>query len=223
MKRLREEDRVKYEIEREEQKRKEKAERERVLREAKAEEERKKEEEKEFRKRVLREEEERLAKEKEKKKKEEEEFEDKVRKKFRAAGYSEEHIDSILHEKKEHRHSHDQSLAIDLQRPTFIKVHRQYLHPDTLDSYHLPWEWDSRDDNYIIIKKYISHDLQEELFEHTKMLHHRKLITGPYTKETTTTVKLKPANVVKDKDRMYIVREKSRSPSRGRRSSWMFT
>ena len=32
--------------------------------------------------------------------------------------------------------------AIDLSRPTFIKVHRKYLSPDTLDKYYLPWEWD---------------------------------------------------------------------------------
>lgn len=30
----------------------------------------------------------------------------------------------------------------DLQMPTFIKVHRKYLNPDTLDAYDLPWEWD---------------------------------------------------------------------------------
>jgi len=52
------------------------------------------------------------------------------------------------------------------------------------------------------------------------MLQQRKLITGPYTKETT--VKLTP-NVYKDKDKMYLVREKSKSPSRSRRGSWMFT
>ena len=31
---------------------------------------------------------------------------------------------------------------IDLNRPTWIKVHRNHLSPDTLDLYELPWEWD---------------------------------------------------------------------------------
>ncbi len=30
----------------------------------------------------------------------------------------------------------------DLSRPTYIKVHRKHLSPDTLDEYDLPWEWD---------------------------------------------------------------------------------
>ena len=56
-------------------------------------------------------------------------------------GYSPEYIDEVLHKKKAERQS--QVLAIDLQRPTFIKVNRKYLHPDTLDHYGLPWEWDA--------------------------------------------------------------------------------
>ena len=31
---------------------------------------------------------------------------------------------------------------IDLARPTYFKVHREYLSPDTLDAYGLPWTWD---------------------------------------------------------------------------------
>jgi hypothetical protein len=31
---------------------------------------------------------------------------------------------------------------MDLSRPTYIKVRRRYLHPDTLDCYQLPWEYD---------------------------------------------------------------------------------
>jgi len=29
-----------------------------------------------------------------------------------------------------------------LTQPTYIKVHRKHLSPDTLDAYNLPWEWD---------------------------------------------------------------------------------
>jgi hypothetical protein len=32
---------------------------------------------------------------------------------------------------------------LDANRPTYIKVHRKYLSPDTLDAYNLPWKWDS--------------------------------------------------------------------------------
>jgi hypothetical protein len=74
---------------------------------------------------------------------------------------------------------------------------------------------------YIIIKKYIDHDFQDELFEHTKMIKEKKLITTGYEKDVKVT--LKPADMVmKDKDQMYLVRSKSRSPA-GRRRSWMFT
>ena len=34
------------------------------------------------------------------------------------------------------------SKVVNLSRPTYIKVHRKYLSPDTLDAYQLPWEWD---------------------------------------------------------------------------------
>lgn len=76
-----------------------------------------------------------------KKQKEEEEFnrqfEERVKREFTAAGYSEEHIESVLKRKKE-----KQTKVMDLTRPTYIKVNRKYLSPDTLEIYELPWEWD---------------------------------------------------------------------------------
>ena len=62
---------------------------------------------------------------------------------FGKTGYSPEYIDEVLHKKRAERHAQSQTLAIDLHRPTFIKVNRKYLHPDTLDHYGLPWEWDA--------------------------------------------------------------------------------
>ena len=35
-------------------------------------------------------------------------------------------------------------MAINLSRPTWIKVKRKWLLPETLDHYYLPWEWDVR-------------------------------------------------------------------------------
>lgn len=226
-KREREDERRRWRIEEEEKKLKRQKERETILLEAKLEEEKKKKAEKELRERILKDEEDRQKKEKEKKKAEEEEFERKVKEKFMNAGYSPEYVEEILHKKKQERAS--SALAIDLHRPTFIKVNRKYLHPDTLDYYGLPWEWDSRDTEYIIIKKYIDNTFQDELFEHTRRLKERKLITGPYVKETKTITTLTPNDhsYVKKGDKMYIVREKSKSPGRSashsRRSSWMFS
>ncbi|RVX67647.1 hypothetical protein B0A52_08176 [Exophiala mesophila] len=198
-----------------------KKEREAILLDAKLEEERKKKEAEELRERVLREEAERKKKEEEKKKAEDAEFERKVKEKFMSAGYSAEYVDEVLHKKKKEK----PTLAIDLHRPTYIKVNRKYLHPDTLDAYGLPWQWDGADSEFIIIKKYIDDSLQDELFEHTRRLKERKLITGPYVKETKTITTLTPNDrYVKKGDKMYVVREKSQTRSKSpSRRSWMFT
>lgn len=55
-------------------------------------------------------------------------------------------------------------------RPTYIRVHRKHLLPETLNTHNLPWEIDRNDNEYIIIKQYISADLQEELFTHTRKI-----------------------------------------------------
>jgi hypothetical protein len=80
-----------------------------------------------------------------------------------------------------------------------------------------------RDEEFIIIKKYIDHSLQDELFEHTRRLKERKLITGPYVKETKTITTLTPNDrkYVKKGDKMYVVREKSRSRSKS--PGWLLT
>ncbi|ETI20887.1 hypothetical protein G647_07230 [Cladophialophora carrionii CBS 160.54] len=220
IKRDREEERKRWKQEEEEEERRKRKEREAILLEAKLEKERKEKEQDELRKKILKDEEERREKEKQKKKAEEEEFERKVKEKFMNAGYTPEEIEEVLHKKKAQR----ATLAIDLHRPTFIKVNRKYLHPDTLDHYGLPWEWDARDDEFIIIKRYIDHSLQDELFEHTRRLKERKLITGPYVKETKTITTLTPntKGFVKKGDKMYVVREKSRTRSKSP-GGWLLT
>ncbi|KIX96007.1 uncharacterized protein Z520_08262 [Fonsecaea multimorphosa CBS 102226] len=98
-------------------------------------------------------------------------------------GYSPEYVDEVLKKKREER----TALNINLQRPTYLKVNRKYLHPDTLDRYGLPWEWDSHqwtnafanlptqtNDEFIIIKQYIDHEQQDVLFEHTRRLKEAK-------------------------------------------------
>lgn len=77
--------------------------------------------------------------EKEKKEKEEADrlFKERVKKEFTAAGYSEEHIEAILN-----KGAGKKPKGKEVKRPTYIKVHRKHLSPETLDVYSLPWEWD---------------------------------------------------------------------------------
>ncbi|KAK5074582.1 hypothetical protein LTR70_010271 [Exophiala xenobiotica] len=211
-----------------------KEERRRILLEEEERRKKEKDKQEELRKRILAEEEERVAKEKAKKKKEEEEFQQKVKERFMKAGYSPDYIEDILEEKKrttdlvKRKHStrtNERQLAIDMSRPTYIRVKIEHLLPETLDTYNLPWDYDATDERYILIKEYISHELQQELFEHTRKLkvrQQRLLITDGYVKDTVTT--LKPKDVFKNKgsDEMFVVRRKSVSKSPVRRS-WMFT
>jgi hypothetical protein len=93
----------------------------------------------------------------------------------------------------------------------------KYLLPDTLNAYNLPWDWDELDGNYIIIKTYISKELQEELFAHTRRLREPrepKLLTE--TSSTHTELRVNDRN----RDKMYLVRKKSPAPNR---RSWILT
>ena len=57
------------------------------------------------------------------------------------AGISETSIQKFM--EKGHRSKDDTGpVGIDTNKPTYIKVHRKHMSPDTLDSYDLPWEWD---------------------------------------------------------------------------------
>jgi hypothetical protein len=67
-----------------------------------------------------------------------------------------------------------------------------------------------KDSEYIVIKQYVDQEMQDRLFEHTRMLKERKMITGPIEKDVLTTLKVRD----KRKDKMYLVRTKSKSPGR---------
>ena len=137
-------------------------------------------------------------------------------------GYSPDYVEDILREKQMTRHSStsrrvQNQLAIEAGRPTYIRVQVRHLFPQTLEAYQLPWEYDPSDDRYILIKDYISHEFQQELFEHTRRLKIRqeKLLGA----EGLTT--LKPE--VKTDD-MLLVRRKSDSKNKSPvRRSWMFS
>ena len=66
------------------------------------------------------------------------------------------------------------------------------------------------DSEYIVIKQYVDQDLQDKLFEHTRMLKERRMITGPVEKDVVTTLKVRD----RSKDQMFLVRRKSKSPGR---------
>ncbi|KAL8672900.1 MAG: hypothetical protein Q9168_002654 [Polycauliona sp. 1 TL-2023] len=206
----------------------------------------KKKEEEEFKKRVIAEAEfEKREKEmKEKKKKEDEDkmFKARLKDMYLAQGYSEESIEIMIKDAENKRrgshgghsphspHSphalggHDGAMVhiqetmnvVNLSKPTYLKVHRKHLSPDTLDAYGLPWEWDDRDANYIVIKRWISENDQDKLFEHTRKLREQreqKMLTSA------------PVELKKDPNgKLKLVREKSPAGrSRSRSRSWMFT
>ena len=69
-------------------------------------------------------------------------FKERVWTTFAAAGYDESSIEKILEkEGKGQGQGQGQKKITDLTRPTYIKVHRKHLSPETLDTYDLPWEW----------------------------------------------------------------------------------
>lgn len=97
---------------------------------------------------------------KERRQKEEAEkaFRERVKTVFGKAGYSDESIERILENKgKADRGGHEgQKKIMDLARPTYIKVHRKHLSPDTLDAYDLPWELDDvRPCLFLFVHRYV--------------------------------------------------------------------
>jgi hypothetical protein len=98
---------------------------------------------KELYEREHKEKQEKKKKEKEKEKREKAEEDNKFEQRFKIqlmqAGYTEAQAEAVLQKKEENEKKHKNS---NLSRPTWIKVKRKWLLPETLDHYHLPWEWD---------------------------------------------------------------------------------
>ncbi|GAB1216869.1 hypothetical protein ATERTT37_006088 [Aspergillus terreus] len=162
-------------------------------------------------------EEKRKIAEREAKEKADEEFRNRLRAEF---GYTEEEIEKLLKKKedkekdkgKEKKDDKDDEKEEEDHRRTWIKVHRKYLLPDTLIAYRLPWDWDEHDRNYIIIKQWITEDMQEELFSHTRRIREGKLVTQ--TSSSQTELRVRDGK----KDKLYLVRKKSPS-----RRAFLFT
>lgn len=80
-------------------------------------------------------------------------FRERVKETFGAAGYSDDSIEKILEGKKAKKGDKHEKKIMDLTRPTYIKVHRKYLSPETLDVYHLPWEWDDVGPHLVLLHR----------------------------------------------------------------------
>ena len=109
--------------------------------------EKKKKEEEEMKKRAVKEYElkklEDEAKAKKKKEEEDEAFRKKAIETFAAAGYSKKSVVGILEAAEKGKKAKGSGKEImDLTRPTYIKVNKKHLSPETLNEYNLPWEWD---------------------------------------------------------------------------------
>ena len=115
-------------------------------------------EEKDLKKRAIEEDRikqrEKEEKEKRDKKAAEEEFREQVKKKFGAAGWSDESIEDILDNGK---HGDKMKvMAISTHRQTLCKVHRNHMLPEVLDMYHLPWEWHDVSGCIVFAKKTVN-------------------------------------------------------------------
>ncbi|KAI4238693.1 MAG: hypothetical protein LQ349_000910 [Xanthoria aureola] len=226
----------------EEEAARERAKQEMLLAEAKKAAEKKEEEE--YKKRVLaeaeREKYENELKEKNKKEEEDRIFKARLKEMYLAQGYSEESIERMIQEAENKRrgshgghsphsppaltghegamtHLNQQMNVSNSSKTTYLKVQRKHLSPDTLDLYGVPWEWDERDSNYIIIKTYIDQNVQDKLFEHTRRWREQR---------QQRLLPSAPVELQKDAHgKMKLVRDKSPAGgrSRSRPRSWMFT
>ncbi|EEH41537.2 hypothetical protein PAAG_03100 [Paracoccidioides lutzii Pb01] len=154
----------------------------------------------------------RKKREEKEKEKADKEFETRARATLAKAGYTNDQITAIL---KGEGKSIATPIARPTQKPTYIKVSHHHISPETLDAFQIPWEWDDRDGGFILIKRMISDDVQEDLFEHTRTLRDRqKLLIAPPSPQPHVGVR------VRDRDEMFLVRpSRKKSPRCG---AWLW-
>jgi hypothetical protein len=54
--------------------------------------------------------------------------------------------------------------------PTYMRINRAHILPESIAHYGLPWEFDPKDTDFILIKKELSQAETDTLFEHTRLL-----------------------------------------------------
>ncbi|KAK5168080.1 uncharacterized protein LTR77_006648 [Saxophila tyrrhenica] len=129
------------------------------------------------------------AKEKAEKKAEEERVEDEMRKRLSKHGYTYDQIERMIKDKKDEPTTSNMTTTTTMtrtygsHRPTYAKIHRDFISIDTLTYYDIPYEYDSADRNYIIILREMDKYETEVLFEHTRRLRAGKLLLEPPKKE----------------------------------------
>ncbi|SMY24007.1 unnamed protein product [Zymoseptoria tritici ST99CH_1A5] len=118
---------------------------------------------------------------------EEENFQTEMRKRLSNMGYTQQTIDILVDEeipsesRKQVESTHDTTaLAAGSDShppdaPVYPKVHRKYLSVETLNYYHIPWEYDHLDPEYIIILRDMDQRGTDLLFEHTSRLRRGKV------------------------------------------------
>ena len=90
-----------------------------------------------------REEEAKKAKEKKEKEEQDKKVEQRLRQELADRNYTSAEIEAFLKKDKDATKRVEHERRIAHMRPTYIKVHKKYLLPETLDIYGLPWSYDS--------------------------------------------------------------------------------
>lgn len=150
---------------------------------------------------------ERKRKEKEEKEKQEKAaqekgFQDEMRNRLRALGYTEQTIEimvdkekakSFQDEVKSRPRSHDRCTTITrkspvewhapVRAPVYPKVHKDYIELKTLEYYQLPWHYDRNDPDFIIIQRDMDKRHTDVLFEHTARIRKGVLLLKPAKKQ----------------------------------------
>ncbi len=81
---------------------------------------------------------------KEKKEKEEQDrlVEERLRQKLVDSDWTSAEIEAFMKKNKHEDKKHANEVILSRARPTYIKVHKKYLLPETLNAYQLPWSYD---------------------------------------------------------------------------------
>lgn len=171
--------------------------------------ERKKEDD-ELKKKAIEEYRQKEAKKKREEEEAEEAFQERMRKTLSQNGVPDYQISKIIKREEKAKKVNTTTAIAELSRPTYIRVRRKHLEPETLNVYKLPWSYDEEDEDFIIIKQWVPESLQETLFEHTRKIRERRQITY-----TTTELR-------KDRDQLLLIKKKDvkkKSPAR----NWFWT
>ncbi|KAF2638150.1 hypothetical protein P280DRAFT_471813 [Massarina eburnea CBS 473.64] len=194
--------------------------REELVMQLKIEEEQRKQREKEEWDRFIMKQKQREEQEKAEKEKADKELEEQMRQRLAHFGFQENQIQAMIKPEEARKLQQGLSPANPLRlthspayaKPTYVKVHKEYLAAETLDYYEIPYEYDRTNPDYIIIMEEMDPGDTEVLFEHTRRLRSRG------TSSSSRLLIEERSHGKKPEYAFVRRRQPSRSPSR-RRSS----